>query len=244
MSESWWRAGVIYHIYPRSFQDSNGDGVGDLEGIRRRLDYFDWLGVDAIWISPFYPSPMHDFGYDVADYCGVDPIFGSLEVIRLRSSPTPMRAASKSSSTSCRTIPRSSIPGSTRAARGRGTSATGISGATARLRAVRPTIGSAHFGGRAWTFDAASGQYYHHAFLPEQPDLNWRNPKVREAMFDVLRFWLRRGADGFRVDVITHLMKDEALRDNPQNPAWTSTRPEYERLLAHAFRRSSARCTR
>ena len=140
MSENWWRTGAIYHIYPRSFQDSNGDGVGDLEGIRRRLDYLTWLGVDAIWISPFYPSPMHDFGYDVADYCGVDPIFGSLEFLT-RSLLTPMRAASRSFSISYRTTPRSSIPGSGRAARGRGRNATGISGATARLRAGRPTIG-------------------------------------------------------------------------------------------------------
>ena len=230
MSERWWRVGAIYHIYPRSFQDSNGDGVGDLEGIRRRLDYLVWLGVDAVWISPFYPSPMRDFGYDVADYCGVDPIFGSLEVFDKLVADVHARGLK---------LILDFVPNHTsiehpwfresRAAKGdkrdwyiwRDGAPSGSP----------PNNWLAHFGGAAWTFDEARGQFYHHAFLPEQPDLNWRNPKVREAMFDVLRFWLRRGADGFRVDVITHLIKDEGLRDNPENPAWTSTRPGVERLL-------------
>lgn len=230
MTESWWRAGALYQIYPRSFQDSNGDGVGDLEGIRRRLDYLVWLGVDAIWISPFYPSPMHDFGYDVADYCNVDPVFGSLEafdalvadahalgqkvildfVPNHTSIEHPWFKESRAGQSPKRDwyIWRDGAPGG-----------------------GPPNNWLAHFGGPAWDYDAKSGQYYYHAFLPEQPDLNWRNPQVRAAMYDILRFWLRRGADGFRVDVITHLMKDEELRDNPRNPAWTSKQPEYEQLL-------------
>ena len=230
MSESWWRLGAIYHIYPRSFQDSNGDGVGDLEGIRRRLDYLVWLGVDAVWISPFYPSPMHDFGYDVADYCGVDPIFGSLEVFDRLVADVHARGLK---------LILDFVPNHTsiehpwfRESRaGKGDKRDWYIWRDGAPLGGPPNNWLAHFGGAAWTFDEARGQYYHHAFLPEQPDLNWRNPKVREAMFDVLRFWLRRGADGFRVDVITHLIKDEGLRDNPENPAWTSTRPGVERLL-------------
>ncbi|MGA2637808.1 alpha-amylase family glycosyl hydrolase [Methylocella sp.] len=230
MSESWWRTGAIYHIYPRSFQDSNGDGVGDLEGIRRRLDYLAWLGVDALWISPFYPSPMHDFGYDVADYCGVDPVFGSLEIFDSLVADAHARGFK---------IILDFVPNHTsiehpwfRESRaGKGGKRDWYIWRDGAPSGGPPNNWLAHFGGSAWTFDEASGQYYYHAFLPEQPDLNWRNPKVREAMFDVLRFWLRRGADGFRVDVITHLIKDEGLRDNPHNPAWISGRPEIEQLL-------------
>jgi len=230
MSENWWRTGAIYHIYPRSFQDSNGDGVGDLEGIRRRLDYLTWLGVDAIWISPFYPSPMHDFGYDVADYCGVDPIFGSLELFDALVADAHARGLK---------VILDFVPNHTsiehpwfRASRtGQGEKRDWYIWRDGAPGGGPPNNWLAHFGGPAWTFDAARGQYYHHAFLPQQPDLNWRSPQVREAMFDVLRFWLRRGADGFRVDVITHLIKDEELRDNPPNPAWTERQPAVERLL-------------
>jgi alpha-glucosidase len=230
MSENWWRTGAIYHIYPRSFQDSNGDGVGDLEGIRRRLYYLTWLGVDAIWISPFYPSPMHDFGYDVADYCGVDPIFGSLELFDALVADAHARGLK---------VILDFVPNHTsiehpwfRASRtGQGENRDWYIWRDGAPGGGPPNNWLAHFGGPAWTFDEARGQYYHHAFLPQQPDLNWRSPQVREAMFDVLRFWLRRGADGFRVDVITHLIKDEELRDNPPNPAWTERQPAIERLL-------------
>ena len=231
MSHPWWRTGAIYQIYPRSFQDSNGDGIGDLEGIRRQLDYLVWLGVDAIWISPIYPSPMIDFGYDVADYCGIDPIFGSLEdfdrllaeaharglklildfVPNHTSDQHPWFAASRSSRADPKRdwyIWRDPAPGG-----------------------GPPNNWISNFGGSAWTFDERTGQYYYHAYLAEQPDLNWRNPRLVEAMHDVLRFWLRRGVDGFRVDVIWHLIKDAALRDNPPNPAWTPKDPEIERLL-------------
>lgn len=231
MSHPWWRTGAIYQIYPRSFRDANDDGIGDLEGIRRRLDYLVWLGVDAIWISPIYPSPMRDFGYDVTDYCGIDPIFGSLEdcdrllaeahahglkvildfVPNHTSDQHPWFAASRRSRADPKRdwyIWRDGAPGG-----------------------GPPNNWISNFGGGAWTFDEPTGQYYYHAYLAEQPDLNWRNPQVAEAMHAALRFWLRRGVDGFRVDVIWHLIKDAALRDNPPNPAWTPKDPEIERLL-------------
>lgn len=235
VSEAWWRSGAIYQVYPRSFQDSNGDGIGDLEGIRRRLDYLAWLGVEAIWISPIYPSPMHDFGYDVADYCGIDPIFGSLEgfdrlvaeahalglkiildfVPNHTSILHPWFAASRRSRSDPKRdwyIWRDPAPGG-----------------------GPPNNWISNFGGSAWTFDEQTGQYYYHAYLAQQPDLNWRNREVRAAMHAAMRFWLRRGVDGFRVDVIWHLIKDAALRDNPPNPAWTPQRPEIERLIeAHS----------
>ncbi|WOJ89237.1 alpha-amylase family glycosyl hydrolase [Methylocapsa polymorpha] len=231
MSHAWWRTGAIYQVYPRSFQDSNDDGIGDLEGIRQRLDYFVWLGVDAIWISPIYPSPMYDFGYDVADYCDIDPIFGSLETfdrlvveahgrglkIILDFVPNhtsilhPWFQASRQSRADPKRdwyIWREPAPGG-----------------------GPPNNWLSNFGGSGWTLDAQTGQYYYHAYLTEQPDLNWRNAQVRAAMHEVMRFWLRRGVDGFRVDVIWHLMKDAGLRDNPPNPAWTPDQPEIERLL-------------
>ena len=231
MSLSWWQSGTIYQIYPRSFQDSNGDGIGDLEGIRQRLDYLVWLGVDAIWISPIFPSPMQDFGYDVVDYCGIDPIFGSLEsfdrlvdaaharqlkvildfVPNHTSIAHPWFKASRRS----RADPKRDWYIWRDAAENGGP----------------PNNWLSNFGGSAWTWDERTGQYYYHAYLAEQPDLNWRNPNVRAAMHDVLRFWLRRGVDGFRVDVMWHLIKDAAFRDNQPNPAWTKDDPDIERLL-------------
>jgi alpha-glucosidase len=228
---TWWQQGTIYHVYPRSFQDSNGDGIGDLDGIRLRLDYFAWLGIDAIWISPFYPSPMRDFGYDVADYCGIAPLFGTLEsfdaliagahalglklildfVPNHTSELHPWFVASRSS----REDPKRDWYIWRDPAQDGGP----------------PNNWLSHFGGSAWTFDPHSGQYFYHAYLAEQPDLNWRNPEVRAAMHEVMRFWLRRGVDGFRVDVIWHLIKDAAFRDNPPNPAWTTKLPDIERLL-------------
>ncbi|WP_414833412.1 alpha-amylase family glycosyl hydrolase [Afifella sp. YEN Y35] len=227
----WWQHGTIYQIYPRSFQDSNGDGIGDLEGIRQRLPYLTWLGVDAVWISPFYPSPMADFGYDVADYCDVDPIFGTLEdfdrlsadihqagmklildfVPNHTSDRHPWFQESRISRDSPKRdwyIWRDPAPDGS-----------------------PPNNWISNFGGSAWQFDEATGQYYYHAFLKEQPDLNWRNPEVRWAMHDALRFWLDRGVDGFRVDVIWHLIKDADLRDNPINPAYEPHQRELNRLL-------------
>jgi len=230
MSFAWWQTGVIYQVYPRSFQDANGDGVGDLEGVRQRLDYLVWLGIDAIWFSPFYPSPMHDFGYDVSDYCNVDPLFGSLAIFEklvdeahargLRvildfvpnhtSNEHPWFLESKSS----RNNPKRDWYIWRDAGKDGGP----------------PNNWVSHFGGSGWTWHEGTGQYYYHAFLSEQPDLNWRNPQVRAAMSDVLRFWLRRGVDGFRVDVISHLIKDGQFRDNPPNPGWTGHGPDIIRL--------------
>lgn len=226
----WWKRGTVYQVYPRSFQDTNGDGVGDLPGITARLDYLAWLGVDAVWISPVYPSPMADFGYDVADYCGIDPLFGTLadfdalvaEAHRRRlkvildfvpnhsSIAHPWFSESRSSRASPKRdwyIWRDPAPGG-----------------------GPPNNWLSNFGGPAWTLDETTGQYYYHAFLAEQPDLNWRNPAVRAAMHDVLRFWLERGVDGFRVDVIWHLMKDAGFRDNPANPDYAPGSPEINRF--------------
>jgi alpha-glucosidase len=221
----WWKSAVVYQIYPRSFADASGDGVGDLAGVRERLDHLAWLGVDALWLSPIYPSPMADFGYDVADYCDVHPLFGSLAEfdalvaaahargIRVlldfvgahTSSEHPWFRESRASRTSPKRgwyvwrdpRPDGSPPNNWRAA---------------------------FLDLPAWTLDEKTGQYYLHSFLPEQPDLDWSNPEVIEAMHGVLRFWLERGVDGFRADVIHNIGKDPALAD---------VAPERERLPHH-----------
>ncbi len=227
----WWESGVIYQVYPRSFQDSDGDGVGDLAGIEARLDHIVGLGVDAVWLSPIFPSPMADFGYDVADYCGVEPMFGDLAgfdrllaavharglkiildfVPNHSSDRHPWFVASRSS----RDDPR----------RGwyiwRDAAADG----------GPPNNWISDFGGSAWQWDEATGQYYLHAFLKEQPDLNWRNPELRAAMMDVLRFWMDRGVDGFRIDVLWHIVKAQGLPDNPPNPDWTPAQTERDRVI-------------
>ncbi len=216
----WWQTGVVYQVYPRSFQDTDGDGVGDLAGITSRLDYLaGTLGVDAIWISPFYPSPMDDFGYDVADYCDVDPLFGTLAdfdallaaahdrglrvivdwVPNHTSDRHPWFTASRSS----RDDPRRDWD----------------VWRDPRPDGSPPNNWLSVFGGPAWTLDQATGQYYLHSFLRSQPDLDWRNPAVQEAMFDTVRFWMDRGVDGLRIDVAHFIMKDPELRDNPPAPA-------------------------
>jgi alpha-glucosidase len=229
----WWETAVTYQIYPRSFCDGSGDGIGDLEGIRRHLDYLSWLGVDAIWLSPFYPSPMADFGYDVSDYCDVDPLFGTLvdfdrlvtEAHRLglkvlvdwvpnhTSDQHPWFVASRSS----RDDPKRAWYW-WRDDRPDDAGGSGPPASEGRLpnnwRAAFPGVGLTELP-PAWTRDEASGQWYLHLFLPQQPDLNWTNPQVRAAMAEVLRFWLARGVDGFRVDVIHGLGKDPALADLP-----------------------------
>jgi len=227
----WWQRGIVYQIYPRSFQDANGDGVGDLEGIRQRLDYLAGLGVDAIWISPIFPSPMADFGYDVADYCDVDPLFGSLAdfdalladahacglgvildfVPNHTSDRHPWFVESRSS--------------------GDNPKRDWYIWRDPKADGSPQNNWISHFGGPAWEFDDATGQYYLHSLLREQPDLNWRNPDVRAAMHDVLRFWLDRGVDGFRVDVIWLMIKDEELHDNPPNPDWKPGGAEIGRLV-------------
>ncbi len=228
---TWWQRGIIYQIYPRSFQDSDGDGVGDLAGIAGRMDYLAGLGVDAVWISPFYPSPMADFGYDVADYVGVDPLFGTMEdfdaliaAAHARDIKVVLDFVPNHSSD------RHAWFKESRASRDNPKRDWYI------WRDPAPDGGPpnnwiSNFGGPAWSLDEATGQYYHHAFLAEQPDLNWRNPAVREAMYGAMRFWLDRGVDGFRVDVIWHLIKDAALRDNPPNPGYEPGQAEINRFL-------------
>ena len=235
MADPWWREAVFYQIYPRSFADSNGDGVGDLEGVRRHLDHLRWLGVDAVWLCPFYPSPMADFGYDVADYCDVDPLFGTLAdfdnlladahargirviidwVPNHTSDRHPWFVESRSSRDNLKRgwyIWRDSRPDG-----------------------GKPNNWKAAFGGDAWTWDEATQQWYLHLFLPEQPDVNWRNPGLKEAMFDVLRFWLDRGVDGFRIDVVQGMLKDPDLPDDPPGTvlprSTTNDHPDVHPLL-------------
>jgi alpha-glucosidase len=211
----WWRGAAIYQIYPRSFADSNGDGIGDLPGITARLEHIASLGVDAIWLSPFFKSPMKDFGYDVADYCDVDPLFGTLEdfdrlierahALRLRviidqvfshtSDQHPWFKESRSNRTNSR--------------------ADWYVWADAKPDGSPPSNWQSVFGGPAWAWDARRRQYYLHNFLTEQPDLNVHNPAVQDALLECGRFWLKRGVDGFRVDAIDYAMHDPALTDNP-----------------------------
>lgn len=227
----WWKHGIVYQIYPRSFQDTNGDGIGDLPGILERLDYLQWLGVDAIWISPMYPSPMADFGYDVANYTDVDPRFGTLDdaqrlidaahdhglrvildyVVNHTSNEHPWFVESKAS----RESPKRDWYFWKDPAPDGGP----------------PTNWVSRFGGEsAWTWDPTTEQYYLHTYLPEQPDLNWGHPQVQAAMLNVLRFWLDRGVDGFRVDVAYRAKVAPQWRDNPPNPKWHEGMDPYERL--------------
>jgi alpha-glucosidase len=217
-SADWWRGAVIYQIYPRSFMDSNGDGVGDLAGITERLDHIAGLGADAIWISPFFTSPMKDFGYDVSDYCDVDPLFGSLAdfdrlvarahelglmvmidlVLSHTSDKHPWFAESRRSRT--------------------GPKADWYVWADPKPDGTAPNNWLSVFGGSAWAWDARREQYYLHNFLTSQPDLNLHHMPVQDALLDVARFWLARGVDGFRLDTINFYFADKYLRDNPSLP--------------------------
>jgi glycosidase len=215
----WWQTGVIYQIYPRSFKDTTGNGVGDLHGITQNLNYLsDTLGIDALWLSPFYPSPMADFGYDIADYTNIDPLFGDLAAfdelvsqahrrnLKIIIDYVPNHSSDQHpwflESRSSRLNPRRDW----------------YMWADPKPDGSPPNNWLAVFGGPAWEWDETTGQYYLHSFLKEQPDLNWRNPEVKAAMFEVARFWLERGVDGFRIDVAHYIMKDPQLRDNPPNP--------------------------
>jgi alpha-glucosidase len=227
----WWQKGIVYQIYPRSFADSNADGIGDLQGILDRLDYLVWLGIDAIWLSPIYPSPMVDFGYDVADYVSVDPVFGTLDdldrliaaaherAIRVILDLVPNHTSDQhpwfSAARSSRTDPKRDW----------------YLWQDAGPDGALPNNWLSHFGGSAWEWDPGSEQYYYHAFAVEQPDLNWRNPQVRQAIFDVMRFWLSRHVDGFRVDVMWQMIKDDQLRNNPPNPEYLPEQSPYEQLV-------------
>jgi glycosidase len=227
----WWQSGVIYQIYPRSFQDTNGDGIGDLAGIERRLDHLVTLGVDVLWISPIYPSPMVDFGYDVADYTGIHPMFGTMAdfdrllttahdrdlrvlldfVPNHSSDQHPWFRESRSSRDNPKRdwyIWRDPAPDG-----------------------GPPNNWISDFGGSAWQWDEATGQYYYHAMLVEQPDLNWRNPGLKAAMLDAMRFWFDKGVDGFRVDILWHMIKAADFPDNPANPAWRPGMADMHKVL-------------
>jgi alpha-glucosidase len=228
---AWWQRGIIYEVYPRSFQDTDHDGIGDLAGILARLDYLVELGVDVLWIAPIYPSPMADFGYDISDYCGIDPRFGTLaDFDRL------LKAAHERGLK----LILDFVPNHTSIEH-----PWFLESRSSRLNPKRdwylwhdaaedggpPNNWLSNFGGSGWEWDAITGQYYYHSFLKQQPDVNWRNPDLREAMFKVLRFWLDRGVDGFRVDVMWLLFKDEQFRNNPVNPASHPSSPASQRLL-------------
>lgn len=232
----WWQRGVVYEIYVPSFKDTTGNGIGDLQGIIDKLDYLNnrtstSLGIDAIWLTPFYPSPMVDFGYDVADYCNVSSLFGNLAtfdhlvteahrrgikiiidyVPNHTSDKHPWFVESRSSRHNARRdwyIWRDPKP----------------DGGEIGSHSLPNNWGS-YFGGPAWTFDKATGQYYLHQFTKDQPELNWRNPQVRKAMMDVIRFWLDRGVDGLRIDILELVIKDIKLRDNPPDPDAASSLP-------------------
>ncbi len=230
MKMRWWEDCVVYQIYPRSFQDSNGDGIGDLRGILKRLDYLSMLGIDAIWISPIFISPMADYGYDISDYRSIDPIYGTLDdvdlllkeaharnikiifdmVLNHTSIEHPWFIESRKSKTNDKSefyIWSDTIPNNWQGA----------------------------FGGKAWTFDEQRGQYYMHSFLKEQPDLNWRKGEVVDAVFKMLAFWLDRGIDGFRLDVINCIVKDETFRNNPKV---VGSRPRPYDMQRHIFDRN------
>jgi alpha-glucosidase len=200
----WWEDAVVYQIYPRSFQDSDGDGVGDLRGITQRLDHLVWLGVDAFWLSPIYPSPLADFGYDVSDYTGVDPQLGSLDDF----DELVAAARERGLRVLLDLIPcHTSIEHPWFREHPDWYIWSPIDGP--------PNNWVSAFGGPAWSRDDQTGCWYLHSFYPEQPDLDWRNPEVVEAFQEVVRFWLDRGANGFRLDAIDRLVKDDQLRDDP-----------------------------
>ncbi len=237
----WWQTGVIYQIYPRSFQDTNGDGIGDLKGIAARLDYLVSLGIDAIWISPVYPSPMADFGYDVADYTGIDPLFGTLADF----DALVTAAHGKGMRVILDFVPNHSSDRhpwflESRASRRNPKRdwylwrdpASPLGPDAHRPASERyPTNWTSHFGGPSWAWDEATQQFYLHSFLQQQPDLNWRNPEVCAAMFTAMRFWLDRGVDGFRMDVLWLLVKDEEFRDNPPNPEYNDGMHDHAKTL-------------
>jgi|SRR5579872_1136332 len=218
-SAPWWQYAVIYEIYPRSFQDSNGDGIGDLNGITRRLAYLQDLGVDAIWIAPTYPSPQVDFGYDIADYRRIDPQYGTLaDFDRLVNEARKRHIGVLVDMVLNHTSDRH--PWFIEAASSRANPkhdwyvwSDGRSGAAGKI--APPNNWQSEFGGSAWEWAGSVGQFYYHAYYKQQPDLNWRNPEVEQAMFDVMRFWLDRGVAGFRLDAITELHEDRQLRDEP-----------------------------
>lgn len=230
--QNWWESGIIYQVYPRSFRDSNADGIGDIPGIIQKLDYLKELGIHAIWISPFYSSPMADFGYDVSDYRGIHPLFGTMDDfdhlvkeihqrdLRLILDFVPNHTSEEHpwfrESRESRDNPKRDW----------------YIWKDPKPDGSPPNNWLSEFGGRAWEYDEKTGQYYYHAYLKEQPDLNWRNPQVQEAMLDHMRFWLEKGVDGFRVDVMWHIIKDSQFRDNPPNPEYREEMSPYRKHIA------------
>ena len=222
---NWWQGAVIYQIYPRSFCDSNGDGIGDLNGITSKLDYVASLGVDGVWISPFFTSPMHDFGYDIADFRGVDPIFGTLaDFDRLLAKAHSLGLkviidqVYSHTSIECEWFQESRQDKTNN-------KADWYVWADAKPDGSRPTNWQAVFSGPSWTWDEHRQQYYMHNFLPQQPDLNLHNPAVQEELLAVANFWLERGVDGFRLDATNFYMHDPELRDNPKCADPVSSKP-------------------
>ncbi|HEV3280448.1 MAG TPA: alpha-amylase family glycosyl hydrolase [Acidimicrobiales bacterium] len=241
----WWKSGVLYEIYPRSFADSDGDGIGDLQGIIDRLDHLEWLGIDGLWLSPVSPSPNADWGYDVADYCGVDPAYGTLATLDALVAEAGRRGIH---------VLLDLVPNHTSEAHPWFVEARSSRSSAQRDWYVwaepgpdgsRPNNWVAQFGGPAWTLDEATDEFYLHNFTREQPDLNWWNPAVHRAFEEIMRFWLDRGLAGFRIDVCNMIVKDAGLRDNPpateddavveqlfgQRFAYNGNRPEVHEIL-------------
>lgn len=228
---TWWNEGVIYEVYVRSFMDSNGDGVGDLKGIISRLDYLEWLGVKAIWLTPVYLSPMKDFGYDISDHCKIDPLFGTIEdfdmllhavheknmklimdlVPNHTSDQHPWFIESRSSKNNKKRdwYYWKSVSDDIKL----------------------PNNWLSVFGGSAWQWDSKTGQFYYHAFLKEQPDLNLRNEEVVDEILNIMCFWLDKGVDGFRIDSVWHLIKDNHWRNNPINPDFNDQMPDSAKVI-------------
>ena len=251
----WWDGAVIYQVYPRSYADADGDGIGDLRGIAQRLDHlagaYGALGVDALWLSPIYPSPLHDFGYDISDYTDIAPEYGTLADLDALVEACHARGMR---------LLLDLVPCHTSVDHPWFVESRGSRDSPKRdwyIWADAPPDGSAPsnwtaaFGGSSWEWDETTGQYFLHSFYPEQPDLNWRNPEVADAMADVMRFWFGRGVDGFRVDAIFAAVKDDQLRDNPpdrrpttipglgqqgQDPLWSMNRPEVHDVVRHLRR--------
>jgi len=239
-AQPWWKGASIYQIYPRSFFDSNGDGIGDLPGITQRLDYVASLGVDAIWLSPFFKSPMADFGYDVADYRDVDPIFGTLadfDALIARAHALGLRVLIDQ--VWAHTSDQHAWFVESRASRDN-PKADWYVWHDAKPEGSPPTNWQSVFGGPAWTWDARRGQYYMHNFLKEQPQLNCHLPEVQEELLAITRFWLDRGVDGFRIDAINFSMHDPEFRDNPPAPASNTPRTRPFDFQLHIYNQSHA----